>query len=853
MSKNYISTPGTFQENPFPLGTTNYIGGTVYKFTLDGNRIWSTYYGARNRIETIEIDDEDSVYIGGTVSSSDTGDNIATPGSFDDYKIWTEAGFLAKLNSNGQRMWGTYLGKSSIIYSIIFKNNSLYLGGMGGDNTITTPCTYKRNGFAEGYIGKFTKSGQLLFGTYVNGFDQYSKNKICFENNNIIIGGQTAQDDRITDSNSYQQNINGRSNFYLMGFSEESTCNINANPTSNSPVCIGDILNFKAESGYNYSWTGPNTFTSTLQNPSIINVSSLYNGTYHLKASDNCGCEKNYDIEVVIGDIQAPTPDTTTLPTITGDCNTTITIIPTATDVCMGSITGSTTSPLSFSLPGNYTIIWDYNDGNGNISHQNQMVTITNQPLPSANSPQTFCIDKNATINNIQISGQDIKWYNTQTAGTLLSNTTLLQNGVTYYATQTINGCESERIPVTVNIQNTTAPTGDANQPFCTELNATISSIQITGQNIKWYNAANNGSSLVETTNLEDGKTYYASQTVNNCEGPRFGVTVFSVNMPSAPTATTGQAFCKKENKTLNDIQITGQNIKWYDTGFSAAALPSTTLLENNRTYYASQTTGCESDRTPILVKIHNTPLPTGNNNQQFCIDEIATIEDLAITGTALKWYDSAINGNILQETTLLKNQTYYVTQTLNNCESERLAIIVKIQDTQKPIAESRQTFCFQQNASIKDINIIGQNIKWFESNISTVALLESTPLKNGMTYYASQTISNCESDRISVAINILEATNQNCIHLVDEIPFPKFFTPNNDGYNDTWTIDFGYLAPNTVIQIFDRYGKFIKEITKDAFWDGTYLGKNEPTSDYWFTATRSNGKEFRGHFSLKR
>lgn len=129
----------------------------------------------------------------------------------------------------------------------------------------------------------------------------------------------------------------------------------------------------------------------------------------------------------------------------------------------------------------------------------------------------------------------------------------------------------------------------------------------------------------------------------------------------------------------------------------------------------------------------------------------------------------------------------------------------------------------------------------------------ETTVLQNGITYYASQTINNCESDKIPITINILEATQGDCINFVDELPFPKFFTPNNDGYNDTWTIDFAYLKPNTGIKIFDRYGKFIKELNSNTSWDGTYLGTNEPASDYWFAATRLNGKEYRGHFSLKR
>ncbi|MRX68204.1 gliding motility-associated C-terminal domain-containing protein [Flavobacterium resistens] len=481
------------------------------------------------------------------------------------------------------------------------------------------------------------------------------------------------------------------------------------------------------------------------------------------------------------------------------------------------------------------------------------LVRIYDNPSPTGIKDQQFCIQQNATLSNINVTGQNIKWYDALTAGTLLPTTTALQNGITYYASQTLNGCESERIPFAITIQNTLAPAANANQSFCTNQNPTISSIQITGTSVKWYDALTNGSLLTGTTNLVNGKTYYASQTINNCEGPRFGITVSVVNTPSAPTANATQSFCKNENATLNTIQISGQNIKWFDTAMSASTLPSTTLLENNRTYYASQTVGCESDRTPVLVHVYDTTLPTGNNSQLFCIDENATIANLAVTGTNIKWYDLATNGTILPNTTLLQNKIYYATQTLNNCESERFAVIVKIQDTQNPIADSPQTFCIQQKAKISDINISGENIKWFESPTSTISLSESTLLENGITYYASETINNCESERISVAINILEATAGNCINLVEELPFPKFFTPNGDGYNDYWTIDFEYLAPNTGIKIFNRYGKFIKELNNNGFWDGNYLGQQQPASDYWFIVTRLNGKEFKGHFSLKR
>ena len=90
-------------------------------------------------------------------------------------------------------------------------------------------------------------------------------------------------------------------------------------------------------------------------------------------------------------------------------------------------------------------------------------------------------------------------------------------------------------------------------------------------------------------------------------------------------------------------------------------------------------------------------------------------------------------------------------------------------------------------------------------------------------------------------------------------IGYPKFFTPNGDGYNDTWNIvgvtdqDVGKLT------IFNRYGKLIKQIRPSgAGWDGTYNGAQLPSSDYWFTLeytdpTTGNPEMLRAHFSLKR
>jgi gliding motility-associated-like protein len=91
---------------------------------------------------------------------------------------------------------------------------------------------------------------------------------------------------------------------------------------------------------------------------------------------------------------------------------------------------------------------------------------------------------------------------------------------------------------------------------------------------------------------------------------------------------------------------------------------------------------------------------------------------------------------------------------------------------------------------------------------------------------------------------------------VVSVIGFPNFFTPNNDGYNDSWHV-FGINTPsqsNSEIFIFDRYGKLLKQLSYDSLgWDGTYNGNLMPTSDYWFYIKLSDNRIFRGHFTLKR
>ncbi|MDO5977559.1 T9SS type B sorting domain-containing protein [Flavivirga spongiicola] len=90
----------------------------------------------------------------------------------------------------------------------------------------------------------------------------------------------------------------------------------------------------------------------------------------------------------------------------------------------------------------------------------------------------------------------------------------------------------------------------------------------------------------------------------------------------------------------------------------------------------------------------------------------------------------------------------------------------------------------------------------------------------------------------------------------ISVIGHSKFFTPNGDTINDHWKIK-GINAtfqPNSTVLIYDRYGKLLKQLTVQSDgWDGTFNGTLLPTDDYWFKVFLQDGREFSGHFTLKR
>ncbi|MSP85608.1 MAG: T9SS type A sorting domain-containing protein, partial [Flavobacteriaceae bacterium] len=222
-------------------------------------------------------------------------------------------------------------------------------------------------------------------------------------------------------------------------------------------------------------------------------------------------------------------------------------------------------------------------------------VTVYQTAAPTGLQFYQFCPTGGATVTSMTpvVNGTSIKWYSTATGGTQLPSTTALTQGY-YWASQTLNGCESPTRFLVFAISNATAaPSSSPSQQFCNS--ATVANLTANGTAIQWYVAATGGTALASTAALATG-TYYVSQTSGGCESPRTAVSV-TVNAVSAPTGAATQSLSSL--LTLGDIVVTGSNIVWYATAANAASgtspLPSTQLLVNT-TYYATQTiNGCRS------------------------------------------------------------------------------------------------------------------------------------------------------------------------------------------------------------------------------------------------------------------
>ncbi|MFD2601021.1 T9SS type B sorting domain-containing protein [Flavobacterium suzhouense] len=386
-------------------------------------------------------------------------------------------------------------------------------------------------------------------------------------------------------------------------------------------------------------------------------------------------------------------------------------------------------------------------------------------------------------------------------AGTYGSNTDIQPGPEEYFLEQDDWYVEYDAYIFVLTDCVLTAPNGEIDQYFCSDKNPKISDLKPNTQNISWYENATSVIPLEASTPIIDGQVYYAAR-ITNCGIPdRLAVTAYISAAPAAPIAAN-QQFCSVTNPTVANLSATGTEIKWYTDNTNTNYLESNAPLTNGQ-YYASQTThGCESQRTAITVSLITTSPPTAAASQAFCINSNATVSNLASTGTDVKIYDSITSTTPLDNITALQNQTYYATQTLNGCESDRVPIAVTINTPPAPTAFPTQIFCAGDSPVISNLIVAGTNIKWYNTATEGDLLSVNTTLADNTTYYASQTIDGCESlTRCIVSVTIDNAN----------IPAQNYETifcdANNDGREIVNLSDYNsYLSTNTIGYDFSYY-----------------------------------------------
>lgn len=493
-----------------------------------------------------------------------------------------------------------------------------------------------------------------------------------------------------------------------------------SNVPSNQTFCTGATLgSIQTGAGSNFQWYAAATGGAVLPNSTVIS-----SGTYYLSQTIS-GCESSRTpVSVTVSSPNAPTAQTQ------GFCNSATVANLVASGANLKWYTAATGgTPLATTTAvstGTYYVSQTVNSCESTRTSVSVVVTVANAPTAQA---QTFC--DGATVANLVATGNSIKWYLAATGGSPLSSVAVLTSG-TYYASQTINACESSRtaVPVVVNIVN--APTAQA-QTFCS--GATVANLVASGTNLKWYSTATGGTPLSSGTVLTTGN-YFVSQTNNGCESSRQAVSI-TVNTTVPPTVPNNQTFCS--GATINNIQVTsGTNMFWYAAATGGSALSFSTPL-NTGTYYVSQTVnGCVSTRTAVAVTVNQVGAPTGNANQTFV--QGATVANLTATGTAIVWFsseaDALANSNPLASSTLLVNQTtYYAVQTVNGCRSTAaLAVFVTVTLSTSTVTQPLQftlapnpattTIVLQSADEITKVSLYslqGQLLQTTKSNILSV------------------------------------------------------------------------------------------------------------------------------------
>ncbi len=229
------------------------------------------------------------------------------------------------------------------------------------------------------------------------------------------------------------------------------------------------------------------------------------------------------------------------------------------------------------------------------------------------------------------------------------------------------------------------------------------------------------------------------------------------INIPSITDTVVSPAVCDSGTFTLEATASSGDVI-WFDSiiattpVFTGNIFNTPTLTTTTNYYTSASVNGCVTGvRTPVTAVVIDTPTIESISEATICIGETATISATSSAGN-MSWYSVPVGGTPIVTfpnfTTpiLTSTTTYYVGVTDGGCESGRTPVTVTVIDTPIPSGDTIQEFCDVDNATLSDVIVVGDNIKWYEDSAGTI-LIDNTTALETKTYYATQTIDGCESE----------------------------------------------------------------------------------------------------------
>jgi gliding motility-associated-like protein len=273
------------------------------------------------------------------------------------------------------------------------------------------------------------------------------------------------------------------------------------------------------------------------------------------------------------------------------------------------------------------------------------------------------------------------------------------------------------------------------------------------------------------------------------------------------------------------------------DAALGVNPLPqNTTYTSGNTTIYARLKYNGNSDCydvTSFELIVHPYPVPDMKQVWALCEGQNVTI-------TAEPGFDAYLwsTGQTTQSITVSQPGIYTLTVTEGNCQG---VFPIEVIQSNAPTIHHIETADWTQNDNSITVILGGTGVGDYVYSLDNIH------------FHASNTFTGLPPGAYTIYVKDLNECG-GAAETIFLLAYPRFFTPNGDGFNDHWKVTFSETEPHLMTYVFDRYGKLITGFLPDSLgWDGTLNGEPLPSTDYWFLVIREDGKEFRGHFAMKR